>query len=155
MPEIMSSPDAYPEEQAPGDFQPGTNVSPLADRAQFARTAKALGELGRTVLNFGQALWDDVAIAARLGAKRLRILCGNAAQSLRDLDLSATKLRAGAERAAAIWSRVVRQQASRAEISSANRNIRRRKRLLQSVAAAGAAHSSPSWRSRPTMESLC
>ena len=99
---------------------------------------KAVAELGRTVLKFGQALRDDVAVASRPMAERLRILCGNALQWFRERDFSTAKLRAGAERSVAVLSRVVRK-APKAEISSANGNSRRRKRLLQSVAAAGAA----------------
>ena len=138
MPETISAPDSDPERQAPANVQSFGNLSPVADGAQFARTEKAFAELGRTVLKFGQALRDDVAVASRPMAKRLRILGGNALQRFRDLDFSTAKLRAGAERSVAVLSRVVRK-APKAEISSANGNSRRRKLLLQSVAAAGAA----------------
>ena len=68
--------------------------SALSDGAAFARTGKAFAELGRAFLKFGRALRNDLAVASRPTAKRLRTLGGDAVQRLRDLDFSTAKLRA-------------------------------------------------------------
>ncbi len=95
-----SAPDSDPERQGQADLQPASNASPVSDGAGFARTGKALAELGRAFLKFGRALRDDVAVASRPTAKRLRALGGDAVQRLRDLDFSTAKLRAARWRSA-------------------------------------------------------
>ena len=140
--ETTSAPDSDFEGQATADLQSGRNVSSVSGGAAFARTGKAFAELGRAFLKFGRALRNDVAVALRPTAKRLRALGRDAAQRLRDLDVSTAKLRADAlaERSAAVWSRVVRRRLHTADIKSAEGNQqRRRKLLLRSAAAAGAA----------------
>ncbi|RWL14526.1 MAG: PBP1A family penicillin-binding protein [Mesorhizobium sp.] len=142
MPETTSAPDSDPEDHASADLKSGRNVFPVSDGAAFARSGKALAKLGRAFLKFSEALRDDVAAASRRAAKRLRILGRDAAQRLRDLDHSTAKRRAGAlaQRSAAVWSRLVRPRAPMPEIRSAEGNKRRRRKLvLRSLAATGAA----------------
>ncbi|TIP99194.1 MAG: penicillin-binding protein, partial [Mesorhizobium sp.] len=142
MPETTSAPDSDPEDHASADLKSGRNVFPVSDGAAFARSGKALAKLGRAFLKFSEALRDDVAAASRRAAKRLRILGRDAAQRLRDLDHSTAKRRAGAlaQRSAAVWSRLVRPRAPMPEIISAEGNKRRRRKLvLRSLAATGAA----------------
>ena len=143
MPET-SARDSDTEGQAQADLQADSNVSPVSNGAGFARTWKALAELGRAFRKFGRALRDDAAVATRPLAKRLRVHIIDAWRRLRGIDFSTVKLRATelVGRPAVIWSPRKHRRARSAYMKfaqSAQGNQRRwRTVLLRSAAAAGA-----------------
>ena len=144
MPETTSARDSDTEGQAQADLQADSNVSPVSNGAGFARTWKALAELGRAFRKFGRALRDDAAVATRPLAKRLRVHIIDAWRRLRGMDFSTVKLRATelVARPAVIWSPRKLRRARSAYMKfapSAQGNQRRwRTVLLRSAAAAGA-----------------
>ncbi|ATU94046.1 PBP1A family penicillin-binding protein [Phyllobacterium zundukense] len=135
MEETTTASDSSPESEGPNETPPNGKPSAASDFAAFARTGRALAELGR-------ALRDDLAVASHLATKKLRAIGSAGLLRLRDIDFRAVKIRADetAARSAAVWSRVRAWRSHSADTQAAGeKRSRWREFVLRTAATAGVA----------------